>query len=110
MPFTTLPAFTSRHAMMRLARVSQCTEILQDLQAHVARFLRMELHAEQVPPLRRRGKGHLIGAGCYRVATHWRAIRMSEIHIRPRRNATQQPRARIDNNAVPTHVRRLYLV
>src|SRR5713226_9765718 len=51
MPLTTRPASTSRQAMMRLARRSEGTEVLQDFQASFGGFLWMKLHAEDIVAL-----------------------------------------------------------
>src|SRR3974377_2226335 len=107
MPFTTRPALTSRQAMMRLARVSKCTEVLQDLQSYVPRLLGMKLDAEQVAPFRRRGEGLLVGAGRDRISTQRRTVRVGEVHVGARRDSRQQTRGAGHGQAVPAHMGRL---
>src|SRR5271169_5381559 len=110
MPFTTRPAFTSRQAIMRLARVSQCTEILQDLHAYFARLLRMKLHTEEVVALGHRRKWPLVRASRNRVGADRRAIGVGEIHVGSCWNSRQQPRVATHRDAVPAHVRRFDLI
>src|SRR5271165_3225500 len=96
--------------MMRLASVSEATEVLQDIHSNVAGFLRMKLHSEEMVALHRSGEWFFIGAGRDRVGAQRRAIGVGEINVRSRRDSRQQPRARRDLDTVPSHVRRLHVL
>src|SRR5215469_559271 len=108
MPFTTRPPCTSRQAMMRLASVSQGTEVLQNVHAEVARFLWMKLHPEQVPSFYDRSKWLFVGTGRYCVNAQRRAIGVGEVHISAGRNSGKQSRLSYHRNAIPSHVGRFH--
>src|SRR5271157_2461825 len=109
-PLTTRPPWTSRQAMMRLASVSQCTEILQNLHSYLAGFLGMKLQSEEIVALHRSGERFFVGASSDRLGAQRRAIRMREIDIRSVGDARQQPRLSCNLDAVPSHMRRLHAI
>src|SRR5271167_2782289 len=104
MPFTTRPPWTSRQAMMRLASVSEGTEVLQNFDSNVAGLLRMKLQPEQVVALRCGRKGHFVNAGCDRVGAQRSAIGVREVDVRSVGNARQQPRTGSGLDPVPSHM------
>ncbi len=69
-------------------------KVAQHLQPRLARFLRMELHAEEIPALHRAAEraGILRHANC--LVHHRRAIAVRVIHKRLRRQTGKQPRLR----------------
>ncbi len=80
------------------------------LHSDIAGFFRMKLHAEQVAVFRRSREWGFVDTGGDSIRTQRRPIGMGEIHVGVRRNVAQQPRARINCDAVPANVRRFHLV
>src|SRR6266496_4071829 len=130
-PLTTRPASTSRQAMIRLVNISfSCchpevvrrlcgqkplesrskpAEILQHLQSRAPRFFRVKLHSKHIVLLDccRKSATVFTFRRCIRKQRH--AIRMREIDERPVRYSAQQARFAIANQqAIPSHVRRLH--
>src|SRR6516164_4039422 len=70
----------------------------------------MKLHAKQVAAFDRSGKWSFVGAGCDSTPTEWGTIRMREVNVGARRDATQQRSVCSDLNPVPADVGRLHAI
>src|SRR5215471_7343611 len=110
MPFRTRPALTSRQAIIRLASVSQGTEVLQNVHADIARLLGVKLHAKQISAFSYGCKGQFVGASRDCAGTKRGAIGVGEVQVCARGNSFQQSRPSRDREPVPAYVRRLYCV
>src|SRR3954470_18563831 len=99
-PLTTCPLRTSRHAMMRLDNMfaltslsSQLHEVAKNLQADQARFLRMKLHAADVPALHDRRERFPVLGDRDTIAGDRRDVAVREVHLRAALDAVRDRRS-----------------
>src|SRR5262249_33945143 len=65
-------------------------EVLQNTESHLARFLWMELHAEDLIALDNRRKRLAVLGRSHRIRRERRGVAVSEVHLRPLRHAVDQ--------------------
>src|SRR5262249_6576180 len=101
-------ASTSRQAMILLARGSEGTKVLQDLQAGGRGFFRMKLHAKNILALYSSRKCAAVLRARQRAINYRRTIGMRVINKGSIWHTAQKARTLADLNPVPADVRRFH--